>query len=192
MAKRFYLKLRYDVFRVTYRLGYELLDKSIEVPCDVNLKSATLDDILSLVKFTKEWNVPLIHFVKVYERESDKALVVLKGNERIGFVIAETDEYNRDLLTIKYLWMKDDKVNNFLTLVNSIMYVASLKGYRWLGVSLDNEKLVNELKKRGWIENLLPTFMNTIYMEKYLLKDRRERVSSILKMPWKRQNCYLP
>ena len=41
-----------------------------------------------------------------------------------------------------------EKVNNFLTLVNSIMYVASLKGYRWLGVSLGDEKLVNELKKK--------------------------------------------
>ena len=171
MAKNFYIRLGYRVFRITYRLGYELLDKNIEIPNNVNFKNATLNEILSFIKFIKNWNIPLTYFIKVYEKEPDKALIVSRNDNEIGFIIAETDEYNRDLLIIRYFWSRNDTVDDFLTLINSIMYIASLKGYRWLGISLSNNTLVNELKKREWIENPLPTFMNIIYMEKYFIRN---------------------
>ncbi len=167
MAKNFYIKLGYEVFKILYKVGIEILDKVIEKP-NFEIKYTSLDEIIKIAKSVSDWNVLLTYFVRVYEREPDKALIVKSNGRLIGVVIGETDEYNKDFLIVRYVYSESGELEDYMKLLEAMKYVASLKGYRWIGYATENVNLVDKLKKDGWIENPLPTFMHTIYMHKYL------------------------
>ena len=165
MAKPFYENIGYKVFRIIYRLGLEILDKTIEKTTQ-KLRYMTLKDAVKLASNVSDWDKMLSTFLRVYEKEPDKAIMISRDNKIIGFIISETDLYNKDFLIIKYAYYRS--IEDLTKLLEATEYVASLKGYRWLGYSTEDLEMVKELKKLGWSENPLPTFMDTIFVDRSL------------------------
>ncbi len=167
MARPFYEKLGYSVFKISYKLGKELLGKEIKKP-EAEIITPTLEDAVEIAQKLDDWPQALTHFIKAYEKEPDKAIIARKHGEYLGIITAKADEYNHDLLVITYANTPTKNPENILELIEIMEYIASLKGYRWIGHTTQNQTILEKLKQKGWVENPLPTFMHTIYMHKKL------------------------
>jgi ribosomal protein S18 acetylase RimI-like enzyme len=169
-ARTFYEKHGYRCVGIRRSMLLELVGREVSAPEDLRIRVITLDDLAEVMDFIgdeEEWLKFLEAYFSAYERDADKAIAVLSEEGMVGIAIGRTDELCGELVTLAYLFVKDNR--RAMDVLRSLAYVASTRGCRWFGVELPVRGITEaELESQGWEDAKLPFFWTGYRMRKEL------------------------
>ena len=165
-ARRFYEKCGYKCFRVEHRFIKELARKPVAKD-KVKFEAIDVEKLRTVISFLEEEAPSFLKaFFEAYESDPDKLLSAKIDGKHLGVIVAKTNEWTRELIEVTYIHGVD--LNARHAILNSFEAKCSSRGVRWVGVSTDDQKLMDLLLKDGWVDAKLPMFWTRYWMEKDL------------------------
>jgi len=165
-ARGFYEKLGFRCIKVVYRLIKELICRRVESPT-VLLRTIDIENLERVMCILNDEAVDFLRsFFEAYEKDPDKIFEALEGNRFIGVAVARENRWTSELIEVTYLHVVNEEA--YLKVLETLEAKFSMRGVRWLGVTVENSKYVAKLKREGWVESRLPMFWTHYVMEKIL------------------------
>jgi len=170
-ARSFYEKYGYKCVDVRRSMLLELVGRSIPMPEGLRIRVLMLEDLPMLLDFIRdenEWLRFAAAYFEAYKSDPEKAILVTREDSGIlGVAIGRSEKICSELVTLSYIFAK--KKEDTIRILNSLAYLASSHGHRWLGISLPIAGITEEqLKRAGWQDAKLPFFWTMYIMKKKL------------------------
>ena len=170
-ARPFYEKYGYKCVDIRRSMLLELVGRSISIPKGLRIRTIMLEELPMLLDFIgdeNEWLRFAAAYFEAYESDPEKAILITnKNNEILGVAIGRSEKICSELVTLSYIFAK--KKEDTIRILNSLAYLASSHGHRWLGISLPIAGITEEqLKRAGWQDAKLPFFWTMYRMRKKL------------------------
>ena len=157
-AGDFYEKHGYRAIGAEYRMIKELLGKSITRPAGREVSILGLEDLPALLdRLEKSEALEFLDsFLRTYQNEQDKSLLLGPADGVEGILIGETDPYNRDLVRAIFCYYRN--ISSLELLLLAFEYICSTKGVRWAGFAPASTQAKELSERLGWEESHLPSY----------------------------------
>lgn len=168
-ARSFYEKYGFHCINVQKAYILEIAGRKVESPSNIEIRFLFLFDLSELAQVMSKNNYLnlLESYFSALKANNENAILGLKNNQIVGVVIGQRDSLYRDLMILRYLYsVKQEYAPDLL---HALIFLSSVKGYRWIGVKLPLFGIEEQyLRDTGWNEARLPSFWTRYWMRKDL------------------------